>query len=55
MRLGVHWSAEDGEWVGTCAEYPLLSYLSPDRVAALDGISELAYAARDDIATGVGQ
>lgn len=34
----VFWSAEDGEFVGTCAEYSLLSWLAPTQQEALDGI-----------------
>lgn len=37
----VIWSAEDEEYVGLCAEYPSLSYLDEDRLAALQGITEL--------------
>ncbi len=37
----VIWSAEDEEFVGLCAEYPSLSYLDEDRIAALNGITDL--------------
>ena len=37
----VVWSEEDGEFVGLCAEIPSLSWLEPDRHAALDGITRL--------------
>lgn len=37
----VSWSQEDGEFVATCAEFPSLSHLAPDRVAALQGIGAL--------------
>ena len=37
----VTWSAEDQEFVATCAEFPSLSHLSPDRAEALRGIEEL--------------
>lgn len=37
----VSWSEEDGEFVATCAEFPSLSWLAPDRVAALRGVEEL--------------
>ena len=50
MILDVKWSDEDQQWVGTCKEYPSLSWLADDPDAALNGISELAYATRDDIA-----
>ena len=32
------WSAEDGEFVGACAEFPSLSWLAPTRDEALAGI-----------------
>ena len=34
----VTWSAEDGEHVGLCAEYPSLSWLAATPAAALAGI-----------------
>lgn len=34
----VQWSAEDGEYVGTVAEFPSLSWLDSDPRAAFDGI-----------------
>ncbi|MEL7079051.1 MAG: type II toxin-antitoxin system HicB family antitoxin [Cyanobacteria bacterium J06648_1] len=37
----VIWSTEDEEFVGLCAEYPSLSYLDEDRIAALNGITNL--------------
>ena len=37
----VRWSKEDGEYVGTCAEFPSLSHLDADQEAALRGIREL--------------
>lgn len=37
----VSWSAEDGEYVGTCAEFPSLSHLAAIKVEALQGIEEL--------------
>lgn len=37
----VSWSQEDGEFVATCAEFPSLSHLAPDRIAALQGIGAL--------------
>lgn len=36
------WSAEDGEYVGVCAEMPGLSWLDPKPEAALRGIRKLA-------------
>ena len=37
----VSWSKEDGEYVGTCAEFPSLSHLDADQDAALRGIRAL--------------
>lgn len=37
----VTWSAEDQEFVGTCAEFPSLSWLEADQVDALCGIRRL--------------
>ena len=37
----VTWSAEDGEHLGLCAEFPSLSWLAPTPDEALSGIREL--------------
>jgi predicted HicB family RNase H-like nuclease len=37
----VSWSADDDEYVATCAEFPSLSHLDADPEAALHGIREL--------------
>ena len=37
----VSWSAEDGEFVGTVAEFPSLSWLDADERPAFDGIRSL--------------
>jgi predicted HicB family RNase H-like nuclease len=37
----VIWSNEDEEFVGLCAEFPSLSYLDENRIAALEGITNL--------------
>ena len=37
----VSWSAEDQEYVGTCAEFPGLSHLAATRVEALQEIERL--------------
>ena len=37
----ITWSAEDEEFVGTCAEFPSLSWLEEDQTAALKGICKL--------------
>lgn len=53
-HLKVAWSEDDQQWVGTCEEYPSLSYLADTADEAGAGISELAFATRDDIAAGRG-
>ncbi|WP_414544647.1 type II toxin-antitoxin system HicB family antitoxin [Nostoc sp. CCY0012] len=37
----VTWSSEDQEYVGLCTEFPSLSYLDENKVAALEGIEHL--------------
>lgn len=37
-RYWTEWSDEDGEWVGLCDGFPLVSWLDPDRRAAEEGI-----------------
>ena len=37
-RYWTEWSDEDGEWVGLCDGFPLVSWLEPDREAAESGI-----------------
>jgi predicted RNase H-like HicB family nuclease len=37
----VIWSQEDGEFIGSCAEFPSLSYLDETQGAALEGITTL--------------
>ena len=37
----VTWSEEDGSYVGTCAEFPSLSWLSRSQEAALRGIRKV--------------
>ncbi len=37
----VSWSPEDGEYVGTCAEFPSLSWLAKTPSAALAGIGRV--------------
>ncbi|WP_139651870.1 type II toxin-antitoxin system HicB family antitoxin [Raoultibacter phocaeensis] len=46
----VRWSEEDGEYVGTVAEMPSLSWLSSSPVEALTGISQLTEEAVSDMA-----
>lgn len=45
----VSWSAEDQEYVGTCAEFPGLSHLDATKVAALQGIEQLVAFAVEDM------
>jgi len=44
MTFRAIYSAEDGEWVGLCAQYPSLSWLAPTQADALDGIRRLVAA-----------
>jgi len=37
----VAWSAEDGEFVATCLEFPSLSWLAASQVEALEGLEGL--------------
>ncbi len=37
----ITWSAEDGEYVGLCAEFPSLSWLAPAPDDAFSGIRQL--------------
>lgn len=37
----VAWSAEDDEYVATCDQYPLLSWIDRDPVDALDNLVSL--------------
>lgn len=41
LTYRVAWSEEDGEYVGTCAEFPSLSHLDPDPDVAWRGIGEM--------------
>jgi predicted HicB family RNase H-like nuclease len=43
----VTWSEDDNEYIGLCAEFPSLSWLSPTPEAALKGIRKLV----DEIVT----
>ncbi|MBT1182097.1 hypothetical protein JS531_09095 [Bifidobacterium sp. CP2] len=45
----VRWSSEDGEYVGTCAELPGLSWLDVSPAAALNGIEKVAGEAVTDM------
>lgn len=49
----ITWSAEDGEHVGLCAEFPSLSWLAPTPATALAGIRRVVRDALSDMrATG---
>ena len=45
----VVWSAEDQEFVATCAEFPSLSWLAPAQVEALQGLESLINDVLDDL------
>lgn len=45
----VTWSAEDGEYVGLCAEFPSLSWLANRQEVALQGICALVAEAISDM------
>ena len=45
----VMWSEEDEEFVGTCAEFPSLSWLKPTPEAALKGIRSLVKSVVQDM------
>lgn len=47
----ITWSAEDGEYVGLCTEFPSLSWLASTRTAALDGIEQLVAQVITDMTT----
>ena len=49
----VSWSAEDQEFVATCAEFPSLSHLASSQIEALEGLRALlAEVVADMLATG---
>ena len=47
----ITWSAEDGEHVGRCAEFPSLSWLAPTPGEALSGIRRLVSDCVSDMLT----
>jgi len=47
----VVWSAEDGEYVATVAEFPSLSWLHRDQAEALNGLVSLVSQVVDDLAS----
>ena len=50
----VAWSAEDGEFVASCLEFPSLSWLAASQVDALQGLEELLRSVVEDM-TGSGE
>lgn len=46
----VVWSAEDGEYVGLCTEFPSLSWLAESHESALKGIIALVQECVEDMA-----
>lgn len=49
MHYSANWSSEDGEWVGTCAEFPSLSWLASTADEARSGIERLAIEQRAEL------
>lgn len=49
--FSVNWSAEDGEFVGLCAEFPALSWLDPDSDKARSGIERLVFEVVQDMSS----
>lgn len=45
----VTWSAEDGEFVATCLEFPSLSWLASSRNEAIEGLERLVVDVVDDL------
>lgn len=45
----VQWSNEDGEYVGTCAEFPGLSWLDESPALTLNGIQRVVREAVEDM------
>ena len=48
----VVWSAEDGEFVATVAEFPSMSWLHPDQAGALRGLVNLVADVVSDMEAG---
>ena len=44
FTVTVRWSAEDEEFVATCAEEPLLSWLASSEWEAVAGLTRLVFA-----------
>ena len=45
----VSWSPNDGEYVATCAEFPSLSWLADDEIAAFQGVKDLVRGVIEDM------
>ena len=45
----VEWSDREQEYLGTCLEFPSLSWLDPNRQKALEGITKLVGAVLKDM------
>ena len=43
------WSAEDGEYLATCAEFPSLSWLARSQVKAMQGLESLIRDVLEDL------
>lgn len=48
----IAWSADDGEYVATCAEFPSLSWLAETQDAAFHGVKALVQEVIDDMEKG---
>ncbi|GLI26443.1 hypothetical protein ARHIZOSPH14_06850 [Agromyces rhizosphaerae] len=48
-RYSVEWSASDGEFVATIAEFPSLSWLAGTQLDALRGLEELVRSVVEDL------
>ncbi|SFN82489.1 type II toxin-antitoxin system HicB family antitoxin [Mycetocola miduiensis] len=48
-RYSVEWSAEDGEFVATVAEFPSLSWLASTQINALRGLETVVTSVIDDL------
>ena len=49
--FSVNWSAQDGEFVGLCAEFPSLSWLDLTGDKARSGIEKLVFAVVKDMSS----
>ncbi|MFV5592150.1 antitoxin HicB [Acinetobacter variabilis] len=49
--FSVNWSAQDGEFVGLCAEFPSLSWLDSTGDKARSGIEKLVFEVVEDMSS----